>query len=148
MLGSLALVFIVGLSLAYICQKLKLPRIIGLLLTGILLGPFVLDLLAPELLSISAELRQIALIIILLRVGLSLNLADLKAVGRPAILMCFLPASFEILAHLLIAPLLLPVNRLSNRAMLGARCCFACGCVPKCSSLWKRAMGRRKASRN
>ena len=83
MLTSLALIFLVGLSMAGICQALKLPRIIGMLFTGILLGPYVLDFLAPSILSISSELRQMALIIILLKAGLSLNLSDLKKVGRP-----------------------------------------------------------------
>lgn len=91
MLTSLAFIFLVGLSLAAICQALKLPRIIGMLLTGILLGPYVLDVLDPSILSISSELRQIALIIILLKAGLSLNLADLKKVGRPAIMMACIP---------------------------------------------------------
>lgn len=84
MLTSLALIFLVGLALAGICQRLHLPRIIGMLFTGILLGPYVLNLLDPSILSISADLRQMALIIILLKAGLSLNLADLKKVGRPA----------------------------------------------------------------
>lgn len=95
MLTSLAFIFLVGLSLAAICQALKLPRIIGMLITGILLGPYVLNVLDPSILSISSELRQIALIIILLKAGLSLNLADLKKVGRPAIMMACIPATFE-----------------------------------------------------
>lgn len=99
MLTSLAFIFLVGLSLAAICQTLKLPRIIGMLITGILLGPYVLNVLDPSILSISSELRQIALIIILLKAGLSLNLADLKKVGRPAIMMACIPATFEILAY-------------------------------------------------
>lgn len=98
MLISLAFIFLVGLSMAAICQKLKLPRIIGMLITGIILGPYVLDLLDPSILSISADLRQIALIIILLKAGLSLNLSDLKKVGRPALMMSCIPASCEILA--------------------------------------------------
>ena len=114
MITSLALVFLLGLSLAEIFRKIKLPRIIGLLLTGIILGPYVLDWLDPSLLSISSELRQIALIIILLKAGLSLDLTDLKAVGRPAVMMAFVPASFEIFAYVLIAPALLGVNRLEG----------------------------------
>ena len=86
MLQSLALIFLVGLAMAAICQKCRLPRIIGMLLTGVVLGPYVLNLLDPSILSISAQLRQIALIIILIKAGLSLNLSDLKQVGRPAIL--------------------------------------------------------------
>ena len=119
MLTSLAFIFLVGLSLAAICQTLKLPRIIGMLLTGILLGPYVLDVLDPSILSISSELRQIALIIILLKAGLSLNLADLKKVGRPAIMMSCIPATFEILAYFLLAPYFLGITRL-EAAVMGA----------------------------
>ncbi len=119
MLASLGLIFLVGLSLATICQKLKLPRIIGMLVAGILLGPYVLNLLDPSILSISAELRQMALIIILLKAGLSLNLADLKKVGRPAIMMAFVPACFEIVAFVLFAPYLLGVTRI-EAAVMGA----------------------------
>ncbi len=119
MLASLSLIFLVGLSMAAICQKIKLPRIIGMLVTGIVLGPYVLDLLSPSILSISAELRQIALLIILLKAGLSLNIADLKKVGRPAIMMSCVPASFEILAFVLFAPYVLGINRI-EAAVMGA----------------------------
>lgn len=119
MLTSLAFIFLIGLSMAAICQRLKLPRIIGMLITGVILGPYVLDLLDPKILSISAELRQIALIIILLKAGLSLDLADLKKVGRPAVMMSCVPASFEILGFLVFAPALLPVSRL-EAAVMGA----------------------------
>lgn len=119
MLTSLAFIFLVGLSMAAICQKLKLPRIIGMLITGIVLGPYVLDLLDPSILSISADLRQMALIIILLKAGLSLNLSDLKKVGRPAIMMSCVPASFEILAFFIFAPYLLDVTRI-EAAVMGA----------------------------
>ena len=117
MLTSLALIFLVGLSLAVIFGKLKLPRLIGMLLTGILLGPFVLDFLDPQILGISAELRKMALVIILIKAGLSLNLSDLKKVGRPALLMAFLPATFEIVAFLLFAPMLLNVSRMEALLM-------------------------------
>lgn len=119
MLTSLAFIFLVGLSMAAICQRLKLPRIIGMLITGIVLGPYVLDLLDPSILSISADLRQMALIIILLKAGLSLNLSDLKRVGRPAIMMSFVPASCEILAFFLFAPYILGVSRI-EAAVMGA----------------------------
>ena len=112
MLTSLAFIFLVGLAAAAICQQLKLPRIIGMLITGIILGPYVLDLLDPSILSISSELRQMALIIILLKAGLSLDLSDLKKVGRPAVLMSFVPASFEILAFFLFAPHILGICHL------------------------------------
>lgn len=94
MLTSLALIFLSGLAMAAVCQRLKLPRIIGMLITGIVLSPYVLNLLDPSILGISADLRQMALIIILLKAGLSLNLSDLKKVGRPAVLLSFVPASF------------------------------------------------------
>jgi NhaP-type Na+/H+ or K+/H+ antiporter len=119
MLTSLAFIFLVGLAMAAICQRLKLPRIIGMLVTGIVLGPYVLDLLDPSILAISAELRQMALIIILLKAGLSLNLADLKKVGRPAILMSCVPASFEILGFILFAPLVLGITR-TEAAVMGS----------------------------
>ena len=119
MLTSLAFIFLVGLFMAAICQRLKLPRIIGMLITGIVLGPYVLDLLDPSILSISADLRQMALIIILLKAGLSLNLADLKRVGRPAIMMSCVPASCEILAFFLFAPDILGVTRI-EAAVMGA----------------------------
>lgn len=119
MLTSLAFIFLVGLVAAAICQQLKLPRIIGMLITGIILGPYVLDLLDPSILSISSELRQMALIIILLKAGLSLDLSDLKKVGRPAVLMSFVPASFEILAFFLFAPHILGIKPI-EAAVMGA----------------------------
>lgn len=119
MLTSLSFIFLFGLSLAAICQKLRLPRIIGMLLTGILLGPFVLNLMDPSILGISGDLRQMALVIILIKAGLSLDLQDLKRVGRPALLLSFLPASAEILSFLLFAPGILGISRL-EAAVLGA----------------------------
>ena len=94
MLASLSLIFLVGLAMAAIVQRLQLPRIIGMLVTGILLGPYVLNLLDPSILGISSELRQMALVIILLKAGLSLDLSDLKKVGRPAVMMSCVPASW------------------------------------------------------
>ena len=117
MLTSLALIFLVGLCMAAICQKLKLPRIIGMLVTGMVLGPYVLDFLDSSILSISAELRKMALIIILLKAGLSLNLNDLKKVGRPAILLAFVPASFEIVGYVLFAPIFLEISRIDAAVM-------------------------------
>ena len=105
--------------MAEICQRLKLPRIIGMLLTGIILGPYVLDLLDPKILCISAELRQMALLTILLKAGLSLDLADLKKVGRPAIMMSCVPASCEILGFLIFAPMILHITRV-EAAVMGA----------------------------
>ena len=119
MLTSLSFIFLVGLAMAAICQRIRLPRIIGMLLTGIVLGPYVLDLLEPSILSISSELRQMALIIILLKAGLALNLADLKKVGRPAVMLSCVPASFELLGYVLFAPMILGINRI-EAAVMGA----------------------------
>lgn len=119
MLFSLAVIFLVGLSAAEIVRLLKLPRIIGMLAAGIAVGPYVLDLLDPAVLGISSELRQIALIIILVKAGLSLDLSDLKKVGRPAVMMSFVPACFEILGYFCFAPYLFEISR-SEAAVMGA----------------------------
>lgn len=119
MLTSLALIFLAGLAGASLCQWIKLPRIVGMLIVGIALGPYVLNLLDPSILSVSAELRKMALIIILLKAGLSLDLSDLKKVGRPAVMMSFVPASFEILAFVLFAPGILEITRV-EAAVMGA----------------------------
>ena len=119
MLTSLAYIFLAGLAMAGICQQLKIPRIIGMLAVGILLGPSVLNLLDPSILSVSADLRKMALIIILLKAGLSLNIADLKRVGRPAVMMSFVPASFEILGFVLLGPVLLGLS-VVEAAVMGA----------------------------
>lgn len=119
MLTSLAFIFLAGLAMAGICGRLGLPRIIGMLFTGILLGPNVFNLLDSSILLISPQLRQMALIIILLKAGLSLNLSDLRQVGRPAVMMSFVQASFEILAFLLFGPFILGISRV-EAALLGS----------------------------
>ena len=119
MLLSLAIIFLVGLSVAAIFERIGLPRIIGMLGVGIVTSPYVLDLLDPKILGISSELRQIALIIILIKAGLSLNLSDLKKVGRPAVLMSFVPACCEIVGYVVFAPILLGVDRI-EAAVMGA----------------------------
>ena len=119
MLTSLALIFLFGLIFGALFQKLRLPPLLGMLIVGIVLGPYALNWLDDSLLSISADLRQIALIIILTRAGLNLNISDLKKVGRPAVLMCFLPACFEILGMLALAPPLLHISYL-DAAIMGA----------------------------
>lgn len=119
MLTSLALVFLLGLAAAALCSRIGLPRIIGMLLAGILIGPYVLNWLDDSILSISSELRQMALIIILIKAGLSLDLSDLKKVGRPAVMMACVPASCEILAFFLLAPHILGINRI-EAAVMGA----------------------------
>ena len=125
MLTSLSFVFLLGLAMAALCQKFKIPRIIGMLVTGILLGPCVLNWLSESILGISSELRQMALIIILLKAGLSLNLADLKKVGRPALMMSCVPASFEILAFVIFAPAILHISRV-EAAVMGAVLGYFC----------------------
>jgi len=119
MLTSLALIFLVGMLLGSLFKKLKLPTLLGMLITGIILGPYVLNLLDDSIISISADLRQLALIIILTRAGLSLDINDLKRVGRPAVLMCFVPACFEIIGMIIIAPKLLGISIL-EAAIMGA----------------------------
>lgn len=146
MLTSLAFIFLVGLSMAAICQKLKLPRIIGMLITGIVSGPYVLNLLDPSILSISADLRQMALIIILLKAGLSLNLSDLKKVGRPAIMMSCVPASCEILGFFLFAPYILGITRIEASVMgavLGA--VSPAVVVPRMVQLMEKKYGTNKS---
>lgn len=118
MLLSLALVFLCGMALGKIFEKLKLPNLLGMLITGIILGPYLLNLLDPKILNISTDLRQIALIIILTRAGLNLDIRDLKKVGRPAILMCFVPACFEIIGILIFAPVIFGISLL-EAAILG-----------------------------
>ena len=118
MLFSLTLIFLSGIVLGSIFNRLKLPQLLGMLLTGIILGPYLLNLLDPKILSISTDLRQIALIIILTRAGLNLDINDLKKVGRPAVLMCFVPATFEILGMIIFAPKFLGLGLLDS-AILG-----------------------------
>ena len=119
MLLSIALILILGMFMGWICRKMKLPALLGMLITGIILGPYGLNLLDGSILGISAELRKIALIIILTRAGLGLDLSGLKKIGRPAVLMCFVPASFELLGMILLAPKLMGLSVLES-AVMGA----------------------------
>ena len=119
MLLSVSLILIVGMSIGWICQRLKLPGLLGMLMTGIILGPYALGLLDGSILGISSELRKMALIIILTRAGLGLDLSGLKKMGRSAVLMCFVPASFELLGMLFLAPKLLGITWL-EAAVMGA----------------------------
>lgn len=116
---SVALILLVGMSMGWICGRIKLPSLVGMLVTGIILGPYVLNLLDESILGISVELRKMALIIILMRAGLGLDLSGLKKLGRPALLMCFLPASLELLGVLVLAPSILGVTLL-EAAIMGA----------------------------
>ena len=119
MLLSISLILIVGMSMGWICQKCKLPSLLGMLATGVILGPYVLNLLDGSILGISSELRKIALIIILTRAGLGLDLSGLKKIGRPAVLMCFVPATFELIGMIFIAPKLMGLSLL-EAAVMGA----------------------------
>lgn len=143
MLTSLAFIFLLGMLLSSILKKLRLPGLLGMLITGIVLGPYVLNLLDPSILSISADLRQIALIIILTRAGLSLDINDLKKVGRPAILMCFVPACCEIAGMILLAPGLLGISVL-DAAIMGAVVAAVSPAVivPKMLMLMEKGYGR------
>lgn len=146
MLTSLSLIFLVGLAMGAICRKLKLPRIIGMLVTGIVLGPYVLDWLDPSILSISADLRKMALIIILLKAGLSLDLQDLKKAGRSAVLLSFVPASCELLGYVLLAPVILGITRV-EAAVMGAVLAAVSPAVvvPRMVSLMEKKYGTDKA---
>lgn len=118
MLKSIALIMLIGMSTGWVCRKVKLPGLLGMLFTGIILGPYVLNLLDSSILLVSADIRKIALVIILTRAGLTLNLEDLKKVGRPAFLMCFVPATFEMIGMIILAPRLLSVS-LIEAAVIG-----------------------------
>lgn len=119
MLKSIALIMLIGMSAGWVCRKVKLPGLIGMLFTGIILGPYVLNMLDSSILLVSADIRKIALVIILTRAGLTLNLEDLKKVGRPAFLMCFVPATFEMIGMIILSPRLLDVS-LIEAAVIGA----------------------------
>ena len=146
MLTSIALLFLVGLLLSYVFQRLHLPSLLGYLLTGILLGPYVLDWLHTDLLNISVDLRRIALVLILMRAGLALNIQELKQVGRPALLMSFIPASLEIAGVMLLAPRLLGVSLL-DAAIMGAVIAAVSPAVivPKMLHLLENKIGTRKS---
>ena len=119
MLLSIALIFTLGLMLGEIFRKLNLPGFIGMIITGVILGPYVLDLIFADIMNISSDLRTIALVIILLRAGLSLDISDLKKIGRPAILMAFLPATVELIVVVVFAPMLFDMTYL-EAAILGS----------------------------
>lgn len=119
MLFSVSLILLCGMFLGYVCKKIRLPSLVGMIATGIILGPYVFNILDAKLLSISAELRRIALVIILMRAGLSLDLSGLKKVGRSAVLMCFVPALFEILGYVIVAPMVFEIDMI-EAAVMGA----------------------------
>ena len=118
-LTSIAIFTLSALLLERVLQRLRLPPLIGMLLVGILMGPYVLDLISPDMLAISSDMRQFALIVILARAGLSIDLAELKKVGRPAVLLCFLPACFEIVGYVVLSKLFLDISY-AEGALVGA----------------------------
>lgn len=146
MLLSLALIFLCGMILGKIFSLLKLPSLLGLIITGIILGPYCLNLLDNSILSISADLRELALIIILTHAGLNLDIEDLKKVGRPAVLMCFVPASFEIIGMVLIAPKLFDITLL-EAALMGSVVAAVSPAVlvPKMLKLMEEKYGTNKS---
>ncbi len=145
MLLSLALVFLCGMALGKISGKLKLPNFIGMLITGMLLGPYTLNLLDSAILNLSTELRQIALIIILARAGLNLDIEDLKKVGRPALLLCFVPACFEIIAVVILAPLFFGTSLLEALIIGTAVAAVSPAVVvPRMLNLMERGYGKNK----
>lgn len=146
MLLSLSLMLLVGLSVSYIFKLLKIPSILGYMITGIILGPYVLNLIAPEILNISADLRTIALVVILLRAGLSLNIKDLKQIGITGVLMAFIPASFEIVGVVIFAPILLGLSLIDSLILgtiLGA--VSPAIIVPKMLKLMESKEGTKKS---
>ena len=146
MFFSLAIILCAGLFAGWLCKKIHLPSLLGMLAVGIIIGPYVLNLIDSSILDISAELRKIALIIILARAGLSLNISDLKKVGRPAVLMCFLPACFEIIGMILLAPMLLGIS-VVDAAIMGAvvGAVSPAVIVPKMISLMENGYGTEKS---
>lgn len=146
MLFSLSLILIIGFSLSGIFKYFKLPGLLGMILTGIILGPYMLDLISDDILNISSELRQIALIVILMRAGLTVDINDLKKVGRPAVLMCFIPASMEILAITFLGHMLFNLSYLES-AILGAVLAAVSPAVvvPRMISLIESGYGKSKS---
>ncbi len=146
MLLSLSLIFLCGIALGKVFEIIKFPKLVGMLTVGILLGPYLFNLLDPKILSISTELRQIALIIILTRAGLNLDVKDLKRVGRPAILMCFVPACLEIIAMIILAPPLLGTSILES-AIIGTVVAAVSPAVivPRMLKLMENGYGTKKS---
>lgn len=146
MLTSLALIFLCGMFLGGVFKRLGIPSLLGMLITGIVLGPNMLNVLDTSILSISTDLRQLALIIILTRAGLSLDINDLRKVGRPAILMCFVPACFEIVGMVLIAPKILNIS-IMDAVIMGAVLAAVSPAVvvPKMLSLMEKGYGKDKS---
>lgn len=146
MLFSLALILILGFALSGILNKLNLPGLLGMILTGVILGPFVLNLISPEILNISGDLREIALIVILIRAGLSLDIRDLKKVGKQAVLMCFIPATLELTAVIILAPIFFHISYI-EAAIMGTVLAAVSPAVvvPRMINLMERGYGNDKS---
>ena len=119
MLTSIAIILLLGMGAGWLFSKIKLPSLLGMIIVGIVISPHCLNLVDESILMISGDVRQIALVVILMRAGLSLNTEDLKKVGRPAVLMCFVPACVEMLGTVLLAPLLFDISVL-DAAIMGS----------------------------
>lgn len=146
MLFSIALILIVGFALSGILEKFKLPGILGMIIAGMILGPYMLNLISPNILDISNELSEIGLVIILMKAGLSINLSDLRKVGRPAILLSFVPATFEIIGATILAPIIFGVSHLEGAiigAILGA--VTPAVIVPKMLKILSEGYGKKKS---
>ncbi len=145
MLFSLALILIIGFALSGLFNRLHIPGLLAMIITGVVLGPYVLNLISPDILNISSDLREIALIVILLRAGLTMDLKDLKSVGRPAILMCFVPALLELLAVVFLAPRLFGISTV-EAAILGTIVAAVSPAVvvPRMLKLMESGYGREK----
>lgn len=145
MLFSIAMMLLCGMLFGWICKSLRLPSLLGMIVTGVILGPYMLNLIDASILNISSEIRRIALIIILMRAGLTLDVGDLKKVGRPAILMCFVPACFEILGMILIAPHIFSISIL-DAAIMGTVVAAVSPAVivPKMIKLIEEGYGTKK----
>lgn len=146
MISSLALIFLLSLLVGELFHKVQLPKIIGMLLVGIVIGPYALNLLSPAILNISAELRKIALIIILIKAGLTLELSSLKKASRPALLLSFLPATFEVIAITIFAPIIFNISRL-EAALLGSvlGAVSPAVVIPKMTELIENGYGKDKS---
>lgn len=143
---SLAVILLGGLGAGWLCKKIQLPSLLGMLAAGIIFGPYALNLIDSSVLDISSQIRKIALVIILTRAGLSLNIADLKKVGRPAVLMCFVPACFEIAGMILVAPRLLGIS-VPEAAVMGSVIAAVSPAVivPKMLALMENGYGKKNS---
>lgn len=146
MLTSIAMILLLGLLIGWLFNKIKLPSLLGMIVVGMILSPYALNLIDDSIVSISSELRQIALVIILTRAGLSLDIRDLKKVGRPAVLMCFIPACVEMIGTIIFAPILLGVTILEAAIMGSVMAAVSPAViVPRMIKLMEEGYGTKKS---